>query len=239
VQTTPGLVRIKTAGHGDPAVILLSGAGDGVPSWKDVLPAAAELTQVLAYDRLGTGRSGPASAPRGSFHVAGELEELIATLKLVPPVVLVAHSAGAFHARMFAHRFPERTAALLFVDPSHEDWLNELKQTDPKAWLEHMRWRQRTSHSGGRKRELAAWDIVIGEMREIGPDLPPVPATIISAKAGHSSATDVLFRLHQRWLTHLPRARQVIAENSGHYVQKDAPEVILSALEDLLGEIGR
>ena len=234
ISTPSGLVRIKSGGHGKPSVVFVSGVGDGLQCWNTVLARTSELTHAMAFDRLGLGRSASTNAERDAGQISSELCQLLTALKEPEPVLLVAHSAGAFHARMFAHRFAEKVAALLLVEPSHEDWLDELMRADAKAWLKHMQWRRNARHSPGRKRELAALDAVVEQMRRIGPVLPPVPVTIISATAGHAAATDVLFRLHRHWLSQLPHARHVVAAQSGHYVQNDAPEIVVGAILDLL-----
>lgn len=138
---------------------------------------------------------------------------------------------------MFAHLYPAKVSGMLFVEPSHEDWLDELKRMDAKAWATHLQWRQKRSHTAGRRRELAAWETLVAEMRSIGPTLPAVPITVISATAGHSSATQVLFQLHQRWIEHLPGARHIITAAAGHYVQHDAPALVADALTDLLEKV--
>lgn len=211
--------------------------GDGLQAWNEILPRVAEITHAVSYDRLGLGRSGPPTAARNSFQIATELDLLLVALRHTEPVLLVSHSAGAFHARMFAHRFPQKVAGFVFAEPSREDWLAELKNTDPKAWVEHLRWRQKARHAPGRKRELAAWDACISQMREIGSHLPPVPTTIISATAGHASATEVLFKLHQRWAAELPHVRHIVTSDAGHYVHKDAPDVVVNAVSSMVEEL--
>jgi pimeloyl-ACP methyl ester carboxylesterase len=234
VTTPSGLTRSKSAGHGSPTVVFVGGAGEGLRVWNDIVPAVAAFTRALAYDRLGLGHSADTQAPRDSAQIALELEQLLGALKEEKPVLLVSHSAGAFHARMFARRYPERVAALLFVEPSHEDWLSQLRDFDPKSWRNHLRWRQQARHSPGRKRELAAWDAIVAQMRELGPALPDVPVTIISATAGHSAATDVLGRLHQCWLAELPHAQHIVTDASGHQVQKDAPLIVVRAVQEMV-----
>src|SRR5687767_9297219 len=175
VETSDGFTRIKHAGAGTPTVVFLGGIGEGLKVWDTVLTKVAKVTHAISYDRLGLGRSSPTTAPRDSTHIAAELYRLLDALKEHEPVRVVAHSAGAFHARMFAHLYRERIGGLIFVEPSHEDWLLHLKDADPKAWLKHMEWRKSARHSSGHQRELAAWETIVGEMRSLGPALPNLP----------------------------------------------------------------
>jgi pimeloyl-ACP methyl ester carboxylesterase len=237
VTTPDGLVRVRHAGHGPHTVVFVGGMGEGAQVWDDVLVGVADFVHGISYDRLGLGRSGPARGPRDAQQISAELHHLLNALKESRPVLLVSHSAGAFFARMFASTHAERVGGLVFVEPSHEEWLPRLKESDPAAWLRHMRWRNSARHPEGRRRELDAWGAIIEQMRALGTRLPEVPVTIVSATAGHAGATEVLFQLHREWAATLPSARHVVSERAGHFIEEDAPEVVVKAIEDTLREM--
>ena len=44
-------------------------------------------------------------------------ENLTEHIRVAPPYVLLAHSAGALYARKFAHDYPELVAGMVLVDP--------------------------------------------------------------------------------------------------------------------------
>ena len=54
--------------------------------------------------------------------MTGELRELLRTAAVPPPYLLVGHSLGGLYARYYATRFPGEVAALLLVEPAHEDY---------------------------------------------------------------------------------------------------------------------
>ena len=55
-------LRWVEAGSGGPAVVFDAGLAEpGSLAWAAVLPAVAERTRVIAYDRAGVGASDPAS----------------------------------------------------------------------------------------------------------------------------------------------------------------------------------
>lgn len=83
----------------------------------------AKTTRVCAYDRAGYGWSSPGPQPRDSQTIADELHALLTNAGLEGPYVLVGHSFGGLHARMFAARYPDETAGMVLVDASHpEQW---------------------------------------------------------------------------------------------------------------------
>lgn len=93
-------------------------------TWTRVQPALAAcgLTS-YAYDRRGLGWSGPASGVPSIASMVDDLRRVVQTLAIRGPYVIVAHSFGAFVARVYAHRYPEEVCGLVLVDPAlPEDW---------------------------------------------------------------------------------------------------------------------
>jgi len=108
-------------GDGTPAVILDTGLGGSSADWGFVQPEVARFTRVCSYDRAGMGYSDPGPSPRTARRIASELAELLVRSRIGTPVVLVGASIGGFDVRVFASDYPERAAGLVLVDASHED----------------------------------------------------------------------------------------------------------------------
>jgi pimeloyl-ACP methyl ester carboxylesterase len=87
----------------------------------NVFERSAARTTTVLYDRAGTGWSDRAALPRPAPEVVDELHALLHTLGVAPPYVLVGHSLGGAFARHYAQRFPHEVAALLLLDPAHEE----------------------------------------------------------------------------------------------------------------------
>ena len=78
-------LRWVEAGSGGPAVVFDAALGEpGSLAWAGVLPAVAELTRVIAYDRAGVGASDPVSP----LTVEGEVADLAALLGRAGPLRL-------------------------------------------------------------------------------------------------------------------------------------------------------
>ncbi|MFJ2768468.1 alpha/beta fold hydrolase [Streptomyces sp. NPDC087300] len=84
-------------------------------------------TSVL-YDRAGTGWSEPGRTPlpRTAAEVTDELRALLRAAEVPGPYVLVGHSLGGLYVRHYAQRFPDEVAALLLLDPNHEDYAHRM-----------------------------------------------------------------------------------------------------------------
>ncbi|MCF0096171.1 alpha/beta fold hydrolase [Micromonospora sp. MH99] len=107
---------VEASGAG-PAVVLISGAGEVGLDWAVVLPALAERSRVIAYDRAGLGASDPAAR----LTLDSQVRDLVALLDTIGPAVLVGHSWGGLLAELAALARPDRTRGVVLVDPFHED----------------------------------------------------------------------------------------------------------------------
>ncbi|HEX4278389.1 MAG TPA: alpha/beta hydrolase [Bryobacteraceae bacterium] len=114
-------LNINCAGAGSPAVILETNWGMPGFSWTPVQRAAAAFTRVCWYDRAGAGWSDPGPFPNHSDSVARDLHQLLGAAHIPPPYVLVGHSMGAFHARVFRGFYKSEVAGMVLVDPMSED----------------------------------------------------------------------------------------------------------------------
>lgn len=106
-----------------PRLILVHGTPGSATAWADYLLNPPPGVEVLALDRPGFGRSGPAGA------MTGLAEQAAAVRALLPddgrPVVLLGHSLGGPVVARVAAEVPQRIAAIVLLaaslDPALED----------------------------------------------------------------------------------------------------------------------
>jgi pimeloyl-ACP methyl ester carboxylesterase len=125
---------LHRSGSGSPAVVFLPGAGAVGLDYLNVQQRAAALTTSVLYDRAGTGSSDRVELPRTSAQVIDEVRELLCTAGVPAPYVLVGHSLGGLYARHYAQRFPDEVAALLLLEPAHEDYNAYMPQQLVDQW---------------------------------------------------------------------------------------------------------
>jgi pimeloyl-ACP methyl ester carboxylesterase len=101
--------------------VLIAGAGDFSFDWGLVQPRVSRFARVCSYDRAGLAWSQPGPIPRTMLQDASELHALLRAAGVKPPYVLVGHSVGGLIARVYAGRYPREVAAMVLVDPTHED----------------------------------------------------------------------------------------------------------------------
>ncbi len=108
---------VHCTGSGSPTVVLVSGLAETSVYWGGwIAPAVAQKTTVCAYDRAGQGWSDPPASPQDGVAVATDLHTLLDHAQIPGPYVLVGHSTGGAYIRVFAARYPDQVAGMVFLD---------------------------------------------------------------------------------------------------------------------------
>ena len=246
-------LHLWCTGDGAPAVILDTGLGGSTPGWGFVQPEVARFTRVCSYDRAGMGYSDPGPSPRTARRIASELAELLARSGLAGPVVLVGASIAGFDVRVFASDHPERAAGLVLVDASHEDDVHEvprmarfvpflstigvLRLFGPSFGqnIESLAPSVRQFAQATRFRAAgyqAAADEII-HIRESAEEVRSSRRTLtipVLVVTGARGADENWRRLQQDQASLSERGCLIIAQQSGHVVAIDQPEVVVDAI---------
>jgi len=216
-----------------PVVVLQSGLGDGRTTWHTVWPQLTARHRVFALDRPGYGDSPSTTAPRDPCQVARELHAALRDAKVAPPYLLVGHSLGGLYQVAFARLYPQETAGVLLLDPTHPEHWATLQRETPKtaALLSGLRDTVFTATM------RAEFDAQAQCLNTLPPWPPAVPARLMfSGRFGPLEAADfqrTLMRLRQDWQQRLGATAETVS-TSGHYLHHDAPQRVLQALEQLL-----
>ncbi len=109
-------------GKGSPTVLLEAGLGSDHTTWTRIQSEAAKSTHVCSYDRAGLGKSDPTATPRTSAEIAVDLHTLLAVVGENGSYVLVGHSFGGLHVRLYASTFADEVIGAVLVDAVYEDW---------------------------------------------------------------------------------------------------------------------
>lgn len=225
-------LHLYCTGAGSPTVILEAGYGDDWSNWRLVQPALAPTIRVCSYDRAGIGESEAAPAPRSAADTATDLHALLQNAGLPGPYILVGSSYGGLAVRLYAATYPESVAGLVLVDPLHEDYLDRLEAIAPAQHAALVDLLE--SIPEGIDFAASAADI-----RAAGP-LPDVPTVIITRGIGDFPPLDPTRATEQLWqelerdlASSIPNARLVVADHSGHTVNRSQPELIVTAIQQV------
>ena len=250
-------LHLWCTGEGAPAVILDTGLGGSTAGWGLVQPEVARFTRVCSYDRAGMGYSDPGPSPRTARRIASELAELLARGGIAGPVVLVGASIAGFAVRVFASDHPERAAGLVLVDASHEDDAHEvpwiarfvpvlstlgvlrLFGVSFDQGVESLAPSVRRFAQATRFRAAgyqAAADEII-HIRESAEEVRSsrrkltIPVLVVTGARG---ADEKWRRLQQDQASLSERGCLIAAQQSGHVVAIDQPEVVVNAIRTVV-----
>jgi pimeloyl-ACP methyl ester carboxylesterase len=122
-------LQIDCRGSGSPTVVLEAGLDAfGSLSWSAVHDAIAKHTRACAYSRAGLVWSEPRSEKFQAEGVARDLHGLLANAGERAPFVMVGHSLGGPYIMTFTRLYPQDVAGLVFVDASHPDQIERMKE---------------------------------------------------------------------------------------------------------------
>jgi pimeloyl-ACP methyl ester carboxylesterase len=228
---------MRLQGRGQPTVVFESGAGVGLGSWTKVQPKVAQFASTVAYDRAGLGESDPGPGPRNARRIADELHTALQKVGAQPPYVLVGHSAGAFYIRLFADAHPDEVAGLVFVDPATEqihDWFQTNVAEAVKAKVASSKM------APGERAESQAHRETAEQVRStrFPLDLPTVVLSSARAEPTHLPGfLEALLKSHKELVSKLPNAKHVLTETSGHNIQREQPQLVVQAIQELTEQV--
>jgi pimeloyl-ACP methyl ester carboxylesterase len=122
-------IHLDCRGTGTPIVVFESGLDMyGSLSWSSVQDAVARTTRACSYDRAGIMWSDRSTQPRNGAAVASDLHAALQAAHENGPYVLVGHSLGGPYVMTFAKQFGSEVAGVVFVDASHPDQQQRIKE---------------------------------------------------------------------------------------------------------------
>lgn len=214
-------------GEGEPTVILEAGLGAaGTNEFVGFLDRVAVTARVCTYDRAGTGASDerPAGEQVTAALMAEELHRMLDVLSVRLPVVLVGHSYGGMPVRAFEGAYPDDVAGMVLIDISSEPEVPVYERLDAGPWID-----------GSDRIDIHT---TVRELHAAG-DLGDIPLVVVTAGIIEDEWLATVPKLASRAQVRLAglssNAIQVVATDSGHFVHRDAPDVVLAAIEQVVG----
>jgi pimeloyl-ACP methyl ester carboxylesterase len=231
-------LHLSCVGSGAPTVILENGLDGEESTWSDIVPEVKTDSRVCTYSRANV----PPSDTREGTHTAADsvadLDAMLGAAGEKGPYVIVGFSFGGLITQIYAAEHPEDVAGLVLVESNHPDENDEFEKHLTPEQIDE----DRTSANANSERVdvFASFD----EAQAAGA-LPDIPLVVVTAtkSEGWPPGWDpkVFERLRaeqQRDLaTSVPGGTQVMADHSGHDVPHEQPEIVVSAISTVLGDL--
>lgn len=239
-------------GQGSPTVIVEAGGGDRPVvslTWQAVTQNIQTTTRICIYDR--------AAGVRTSQDIAEDLHFLLDKIPVSGPYVLVAHSVGGYHARVFAHLYPEEVAGMILVDTTttNPETMMALATAYPTYSPNEV--------SGITKDRMSEADIFVPfptpgidgldfntsaeQVRQAG-SLGDLPLIVICHNVTPNDFTGVdlavgegytraLLKLQADLAALSSKGVLMIAKTSDHFISVQEPQIIIDAITQMVAEI--
>jgi non-heme chloroperoxidase len=117
VDPNTSLEVVDWGGDGFP-VVFLAGLGHTAHVFDEFAPGLADAYHVIGITRRGFGRSSQPDSGYAIGNLAEDVHAVLAGLKL-ERVVLVGHSLGGDEMTLFASKYPDMVAALVYVEAAY------------------------------------------------------------------------------------------------------------------------
>ncbi len=250
-------VYLECHGSGSPTVVLISGTRGAHDDWTDlidpknptgapkpgesaVLPQVSKFTRVCAYDRPGTTLnnntvtdSTPVRQPTTAQEAAADLHALLTAAGEPGPFVLVGHSWGGLIARLFANIYPDDVSGLVLVDPASEFLKSSLT---PAQWATYIEATKKLIEPNGLEAPDHSRTL---ELLHGTPQVPPLPVIVLTSDkrfdfGAGGSETWPAWRTAQDRLAEVLDAKHVSSTNSGHAIQMEQPQLVVTAIRQVV-----
>jgi pimeloyl-ACP methyl ester carboxylesterase len=257
-------LHIHCTGTDNPTVVIDAGLGDWSTTWGIVQQEVAKTTRVCTYDRAGLGWSEVGPLPRSAEQHVKELHTLLQNAQIPGPYVMVGHSIGGLDVRVFAHDYSSEVVGIVLVDSTSPKQITQSpaseSQSQPfsfKAALARF----------GIARFLVKLPVLAPAMpagqeayyplyvrpqnfQATDNEYAGVPASGAQAAAVTSFGDLPLIVLTAKlndlpgwpeWQSELlqlsSNSQQMVAENSGHNVQVDEPQIVGDAILQMVQQV--
>lgn len=217
-----------------PVIIMEAGYGDYSKTWDHIAEKLTEFGTVLTYDRAGLGKSGNSSKRRISSEMIKDLRSCLEKLQLKPPYIFVGHSFGGINARLFATFYSEDMLGIVLVDSTPENYKKDFLLIMSPEFQEA--YYKQFVHESSYKEFMFS----LGEADKHCQSMRNIPLVVLAAgkKAYYSQEAQMKWLQLQEELLRLSNNHKfIIAEQSGHYIQKDEPHYIIDAVKWII-EVG-
>ncbi len=227
-------------GKGNTSVVFVSGLGDDHNTWHTVQDSISKFAYTISYDRAGLGKSEYNGEPKDLASLAHELHQLVNTIKVRKPFILIGHSLGCQIVKEYSFLYPSDIKGIIFLDPGYNEENLKARVTDSvwqkreqalKKYLPEFNVAQKaelkkanesSAISDGIK-TLPVVPIVLFTATHVNPDFP---ASAMEFKVKEET--------HLLWLRSLPGAQHIYVPESRHYIQEEAPKKVIDEVSKMI-----
>ncbi|HRG00212.1 MAG TPA: alpha/beta hydrolase [Bacteroidia bacterium] len=246
---------VVVQGTGEPTIVFLTGKGRDCKDFKKVYDKLKKTNQIFAYDRAGLGQSEAFRGDRTVDTMAVELHELLQKENIKPPYILVGHALGTYIMRCYVNMYPKDVSGMVFIDPSHEYEFKhglEIRNDSDKVvfrdeYKSYLRLEGKYKAHKAESKQCFDFDTLgFSTNQRIVKDLKlptDIPMTIMIARKIDADNEyvnkEMEYRINffENWKLINPNTKVVSSYKIGHFIQKEAPEMVVDEINEVIGKV--
>lgn len=243
---------VVVQGTGEPTIVFLTGKGRDCKDFKKVYDKLKKTNQIFAYDRAGLGQSEAFRGDRTVDTMAVELHELLVKEKIKPPYILVGHALGTYIMRCYVSMYPKDVSGMVLIDPSHEYEFKhglEIRNDSDKVvfrdeFKSYLRLEGKYKAHKAESKQCFDFDTLgFSTNQRIVKDLKlptDIPMTVMIARKIDADNDYVNKEMEYRiqyfenWKTINPNTKVVSSYKIGHFIQKEAPDMVIDEINEVI-----
>ena len=227
-----------------PAILLDAGGGLGSSYWDAFTPELARRTgsRIISYDRPGFGSSDDVPGPWDAQGATDDLQVGLEALGATHDLILVAHSLAGVIAAYLAARHPTWIAGAVLVDANVPNFFTDTTiDALAVAYAPVVAATKQAPSTREGRQFLAVAESFAETSRDFHKARWPASIPIVNIVAEktpfHEAVPAQWWRDGQAGFAHAADNRRlVVAGESSHDVVIDRPDVILQAIDDIIGQ---
>jgi pimeloyl-ACP methyl ester carboxylesterase len=216
-------------------VVFESGLGDGSAIWEEKKTAnqIAKHDDILIYSRAGYEQSTIDNNLRDVDRLRQELEIAINQTANGRKVILIGHSLGGLIIRDYAIKNPTKTAALLFIDSSHELYNQPTQLQEDEIYNAFL---STYGINFGATKEAQALIESLAYSSAL-PNLPNIPTIVLTSmkQDNNNNTSDQTnnktrqdwYNAHEALKTGVTDFTHIQTLVAGHYIMIEEPNLVL------------
>lgn len=224
------------SGKEGPVIVLEAGGNSDHKCWNSIVPELSKFARVVTYDRPGYLNSVACNSPRTALRVAEELHEALQKANIKGPYIIGGWSWGGAFAKVFAGKYPGEIKGLLLVDPAAKKVYDQMAAQYPDAFTRIFQENIANNHAAQDE-----FDAMLPTMYQADDaDKKYSGNTIVLIAGSDEEWKDFEKPLKKIWVDELttwansqPNRKYKIVE-SGHYIQREKPGVVINAIKEML-----
>ena len=238
-------INYKDSGQGKHIIILEAGLGMDSETWTEIQTKLSENYRAISYDRSGYGKSDNSESPRTIDNITKDLKLLLETIEASTQYILVGHSLGGYVIRHFAELYPENVSGMVMIDTYHENLFKMLRDSVSESdWKKYLGTSQANKDTlkGVESETVEFMETVLSNDRfKIPSEIPVHVLTSLEPLEDTSRFVNVTMDLHEMlslsFVTENDNVNQTITKSSGHFIYLNEPELVISAVDNVIKRI--